>query len=266
MKLTGRRVPLLCTLHGADVFALRGGLLQRLQRFIAQRCDLLAPVSEAVAAELAALGVDRTRLRILPMGVPEPASGPEAARDAAHVLFVGRVVEKKGVPLLIRAVDRLRRRGTAVRLTIAGAGPELAACRALASELGVPAEFPGAIAHADVLRLFRRATVATMPSIVAPGGDTEGLGLVALEAMSCGCPVVAADLPAVRSFIDDGVNGFLFRAGDDLALAQALERVLADVAARERVAAGGRRRVRERFGWDGVAAAYAEALGALLHA
>jgi glycosyltransferase involved in cell wall biosynthesis len=261
-RLAGRRPPLVCTVHGADVFSLRGAGVDALRRFIVARCAWLGAVSGAIAAELRRLGATAAQVRILPMGVSEP-SGPAPERDADHVVFAGRVVEKKGLPVLLRAYAQLRARGSAARLTVAGGGPQLEQCRALAAELGAPVTFTGPVAQDQVLDLFRRATVSVMPSVVAADGDTEGLGLVALEAMMAGCPVIASDLPAVRTFVRDGDNGWLFPAGDATALAGVLGAALADAARRQQVAASGQAFARERFGWTGVAAAYAEALRAV---
>jgi glycosyltransferase involved in cell wall biosynthesis len=261
--LARRRPPLVCTVHGADVFSLRGAAFDALRRFILARCAWVGAVSEAIAAELRRLGAGPGQVLILPMGVSE-RSGPAPARDADHVVFAGRIVEKKGLPVLLRACARLRAQGSPVRLTVAGGGPQLEACRALARELQIPVTFTGPVAHADVLDLFRRATVAVMPSVVAADGDTEGLGLVALEAMMAGCPVIASDLPAVATYLRHDDNGVLFPAGDDAALAHWLLRLIGDEALRQRLAARGQRHARETFGWEAAAAAYRRAYARVL--
>ena len=255
--LAGRRPPLLCTVHGADVYALAGRGMGALRGFLARRCQALGAVSDAIGRELVLVGAPEDRVSILPMGVNEPAPAGNA-RDAGHIAFAGRLVEKKGVPVLLRAFARLRRSRPDAALTIAGAGPELEPCRALARalDLGAAVTFRGAITQDDVLGLFSRATIAVMPSIVAADGDTEGLGLVALEAMMCGCPVVASNLPAVATYLRHEDNGILFPAGDDAALATALARLLENAPLRLRIAAQGRRYASERFGWNATAAAY----------
>jgi glycosyltransferase involved in cell wall biosynthesis len=142
---------------------------------------------------------------------------------------------------------------------VAGGGPQLEASRELARDLGVAVTFTGPVEHAAVLDLFRRGTVAAMPSIVAADGDTEGLGLVALEAMMCGCPVVASNLPAVATYLRHEDNGILFPAGDDAALALALARLLDDAPLRQRLAVQARRYASDTFGWSAAAAAYERA-------
>jgi glycosyltransferase involved in cell wall biosynthesis len=256
--LAGRRPPLVCTVHGADVFSLRGAVFDGLRRFIVARCAWLGAVSDAIAAELRRLGATDAQARVLPMGVSEP-SGPAPGRDADHVVFAGRIVEKKGLPVLLRAFARLRAQGSSARLTVAGGGPQLEAGRELARDLGVAATFTGPVEHAVVLDLFRRGTVAVMPSIVAADGDTEGLGLVALEAMMCGCPVVASNLPAVATYLRHEDNGILVPAGDDAALALALARLLEDAPLRQRIAAQARRYASDSFGWNAAVAAYERA-------
>lgn len=264
-RLGGRHVPVVCTVHGADLFAFNHPWLRWLQRTLANRCERVAAVSEAVRAELVARGVDAHRIRVLPMGVPVPAEATPPRGDGDHLVFAGRLVGKKGVDVLLRAFREIRAARPRVRLTIAGGGPERARHEGLAGELGVaPAvAFTGPAPHEDVLALLRDATVVVVPSVVAEGGDTEGLGLVAIEAMAAGSPVVASDLPAIRGFIDDGATGLLFPAGDAGALARAVVRLLDDGALRARLGAAARRRAVAEFGWPVAAARYAREFAAL---
>ncbi len=89
-----------------------------------------------------------------------------------------------------------------------------------------------------------------VPSVVAQSGDQEGLGLVVVEAMGCGCAVVVSDVPAIRDIVSHGVNGVVFPAGDSGALAVALDQMRSDVALRQRLATSGRLAVLEQFDWS----------------
>ena len=265
--LAFRRVPLVCTAHGADVFGLRGAPARAVQRWVGAGCARVGAVSEALADELVRRGIPRERIRLLPMGidVPEPAP-PAPRRDPGLIAFAGRLVEKKGVGVLLQAFSQLQARRPGLRLCIAGGGPELERHRREADALGIDAaaSFLGPVSHDQVQDLFSRAAVAVMPSVTAADGDAEGLGLVMVEAMATGCPVITSDLPVVRGVIRPEETGLTFPERDAAALAAALERVLTDAALAERLGRRGRSEVAGRFSWQAVAAshaaAYAEAM------
>lgn len=251
-----RQVPVICTAHGADVLGLRGAAAGALQRWVARGCARVGVVSEALASELTARGVPQAKLRLMPMGVQVPARAPARGNPAGLVAFAGRLVEKKGFAVLLEAFARVVVEVPQARLCVAGGGPELEAHRRRAASLGLGGcvEFLGAVPHARVLDLFARASVGVMPSVTAADGDSEGLGLVMLEAMAAGCPMIASDLPAVRTVIRDGENGRLVPERDEAALARAILEVLHDPAKAARMAATALQDVARRFSWDAVAA------------
>jgi glycosyltransferase involved in cell wall biosynthesis len=265
--LAGRGLPLLCTSHGGDLFGLRGRLLTLLKRAVLARCDGVTVVSTAMRDEVARIAPG-TAVDVIPMGTDlagcfTPA--PEVARQADSIVFAGRLVEKKGVRHLLDAVAQLHRQGRAVRLQIAGSGPELAALRAQAQRLGIAdsVQFLGAVDHAELATWFRRAALAVVPSVVAADGDQEGFGLVIVEAMGCGCPVIASRLPAIDDIARDGETALLVPPGDAPALAQAIAAVLDDPAAAARRAATARTQALARFDWQPITERYAAVLSRL---
>jgi glycosyltransferase involved in cell wall biosynthesis len=257
----GRRLGLLVTSHGADLFALRARPLRWLKRWVARRADRLTVVSEAMVGELERLGVERGHVEVRPMGVDlrtRFVPDPSVPRSTDELLFVGRLVEKKGLTHLVAALPAVFAQRPRCRLTVAGFGPEEDALRAQCRELGVAdrVDFLGPVTQDALPALYRRATVFVAPFVQAASGDAEGLGLVMIEAAGCGCPVVASDLPAVRDVLDDRVP-----PGDPAALAAHLLAVLADAPeTRARRAEELRLRLLERFDWQAVAAGYAQVL------
>jgi glycosyltransferase involved in cell wall biosynthesis len=185
----------------------------------------------------------------------EPREGAQP-RGGGGVLFVGRLVRRKGVDGLIRAAAAARR---PYRVTIVGFGPEEAALRALAGELGVAArvEFTGRVDDAELAHRYAAADVFALPATLDERGDTEGLGVVLLEALAHGVPVVAADLGGITDIVENGVTGLLVPHGDPAALDAAIRRLLDDRALASRLAQAGAARVRERFGVESVARALA---------
>jgi glycosyltransferase involved in cell wall biosynthesis len=106
--------------------------------------------------------------------------------------------------------------------------------------------------------------VAVVPSVVASDGDQEGFGLVIVEAMGCGCPVIASRLPAIGDIAADGETALLVPPADADALAQAIAAVLDDPRGAEKRASAARDRVLERFDWGEISRRYADLLGQLI--
>jgi glycosyltransferase involved in cell wall biosynthesis len=165
------------------------------------------------------------------------------------VLAVARLVEKKGVDLLIRAAARLSAQGTEFAVRIAGEGPEWARLQRLAHELGVADRitFLGPLMESEVQTEYRRATVFALPCQVLPNGDRDGLPNVLLEAMAHGMPVVSTTLAGVREAVVPEESGLLIAPRDEAALADALRRLFVDGDLRARLGATARRHVAERF-------------------
>jgi glycosyltransferase involved in cell wall biosynthesis len=217
----------LVTSHGADLFALRAAPLQALKRWVARRAAGVTVVSGAMREELTRIGVDPSTVQVMPMGVdlavrfrPDPAV--ERSRD--ELLFVGRLVEKKGLRHLIDAMPAILRAHPTAFLTVAGFGPEEAQLREQARALGVAAQvrFLGPVRQEELPDLYRRAAVFVAPFVAGSSGDQEGLGLVLVEAAGCGCPVVAGDVPAVRDVVVDRRVGIRVPPGDATSLAAAV--------------------------------------------
>ncbi len=195
--------------------------------------------------------------------VPEPidlanwrkalASAEALPREPPSILCVAHLYPRKDVATLLAAVARLE---TDAVLRVAGAGPELARLRRLAVRLGLGsrAEFLGHVPFARLATEYRRARVFCLPS------RQEGFGIVFLEAMAAGLPVVAARAAAVPEVVADGECGTLVPPGDIAALAEVLGRMLGDPALRERLGEVGRRRA-ERYDAPRVAGEFLQAIG-----
>lgn len=227
-----RMPPFLVTAHGADLFALRQRLLQATKAFVARKAGSITVVSSHMRNELVAIGVQTAKIHVQPMGVDLQerfSVDPVVVRSRNEILFVGRLVEKKGLRHLIDAMPEILRACPAAHLAVVGFGPEEQARREQVVELGVAGSvsFAGALPQHELPALYRRAAVFVAPFVVGGGGDQEGLGLVLVEAAGCGCPVVVGDVPAVRDVIVDGRVGIGVPPGDAVALAAAVSATLA---------------------------------------
>jgi len=175
---------------------------------------------------------------------PRPRRGPGPFR----VLFVGRLVERKGVHRLVEAAVRWP---SDVVVEVVGEGPERPRLEALAQALRVAerVRFLGQVTAEELRRRYAEADVFVLPAVVDAKGDTEGLGVVLLEALAAGLPVVASAAGGIRDIVEHERTGLLVPPDDADALAAAVERVRRDPETAARWVACGQARIRDRFAW-----------------
>lgn len=223
-------------------------------RWYCRRSRLVA-ISESTRAMIAPYAGDR-EIPVIPYGVPLPDPAVEPDPDSAGdgvpvVLFVGRLVARKGVDRLLEALARIADR--AWRLEVVGFGPERDPLERRAERLGLSGRvaFLGRVSSAELVAAYRRAGCFVLPATLDERADTEGLGVVLLEAMAHGVPVVATRRGGIVDVVDDGRTGLLVE-DDPRALAAGIAAVLDDPARGRAMGEAGRERVRERFGWDSI--------------
>jgi len=260
-RIEPRTPPFLVTSHGADLFALRGRGLNALKRFVVRRATAVTVVSSAMRTELAAIGADVVKAEIQPMGVDLSerfTPDPSLVRSQDEILFVGRLVEKKGLRYLIEAMPSILADQPNAYLTVAGFGPEEAALRSQVQALGIDEKvnFIGAVAQTALPALYRRAAVFVAPFVRAASGDQEGLGLVCIEAMGCGCPVIASDLATSRDMFADGVDVICVPQANSSALVVAIQKSLSAPDKYSQAAIRNRQHLIQRFDWYAVSQRY----------
>jgi glycosyltransferase involved in cell wall biosynthesis len=214
----------------------------------AQGRDHLAALAPGPATvTLAHHGLDLQRF-------PAPALRHDGRRDGSdarapvRLLSVGRLVPKKGYDVLLAALGRLPR-DLAWRLVQIGGGPLKPALQREAARLGLAdrIDWRGAQPQEVVLAAYGDADLFVLASRVAPDGDRDGLPNVLMEAQSQGLAVLSTQLPGIGELIEDRGNGWLVPAGDEEALAQAMEQLIRDPQQRETLGAAGQARVRRAF-------------------
>ena len=259
----GERISFMVTSHGADLYALRGKLLNALKRFVIKRAAATTVVSEPMRDMLDALGVGEG-VSVQPMGTDLAqrfTPGQNQERSSNEILFVGRFVEKKGLRHLIAAFPLILEKRPDCRLNIAGFGPEEHKLRRQVEQLALvdKVRFLGAIPQDRLPALYRDAAVFVAPFVEASSGDQEGLGLVLVEAIGCGCPVVAGGVPAVRNTFE-AMGLRCVRADDKEQLAAAVIEILGDTEETATNAAHLREAVVRIFDWEHVANTYVDLL------
>lgn len=163
------------------------------------------------------------------------------------VVSTARLIEKKGLGDLVEACRILRERDAPVRLEVAGDGPLLDELRSAAERAGLEGAFPGARPHEEVRALYDRGAIFCLPCVVASTGDRDGLPTSVLEAMAYGVPVVTTAVNGLPDVVIDGETGLVVPEHDPPALADALERLLADPELAVRLGERGRRHVESAF-------------------
>jgi glycosyltransferase involved in cell wall biosynthesis len=252
-----RRLPVVATYHAGSM--VKGNprvdwLLRAYERFVLPR--VFARAAGLVAVSPVSLAWATGRAELIPPGVdlkqfsPGTAGAPSLGRPPT-LLYVGRLEQTsawKGVDVLVRALAILRQQFPNARLHLVGEGDAVAALRRLAGSLGVgdAVHVLGRHSGAELVEQYRAADVVVLPSLTA----AESFGIVLIEAMACGKPVIGSDVGGIPFVVRDDETGLLVPPGDEVALAKACARLLSDPEATAALAARGERSVRERFSWQ----------------
>ncbi|WP_128380041.1 glycosyltransferase [Streptomyces cavernae] len=222
-------------------------------------CDRIIATCHDEVGELSAMGIPRGKAAVVPCGVdpsrftPHGPAGPRGT--ARRLLQIGRLVPRKGAAVSIQALARV----PDAELVVVGGppadrlddDPEARRLRAVAARAGVAdrVRLTGGLPPEDIPALLRAADVVLCPA------DYEPFGLVPLEAMGCGTPVIASAVGGHLDTIDDPVTGRLVPPGDRNALSEAITDLLGNPAQAAACGAAGRRRVLAHYGWNRVAKA-----------
>lgn len=241
------RRPVVTTLHGTDVFqAGRYALGSFLLEESAKRSNHVTVVSRALGNALGDSVL--CPVSVIPNGVDTVWFSPpdDLVRDSL-ILYVGSLIERKGVKYLVEALHLLDGRLADYQLAIVGDGPLRPELEILAHRLGVSDRvgFLGAVSRDDVREHMRRARLLVLPSV------EEGMGVVLIEAMACGTPVIGSDVGGISEVIDNSV-GRVFPVADPVAIAGAIEAILLDEQYWARMSRAARRRAESQYSWDRV--------------
>jgi glycosyltransferase involved in cell wall biosynthesis len=242
--------PLAVTFHGFDVtthpeFRRDWEMTKRWRELVSNGHRLLA-VSEFIGEQLEGLGAPKDNVERHYIGIPIPPDRGQLQRSGA-ILFVGRLVEKKGCDLLLQAVAQLPHELRRAPVRIVGDGPERSRLERMADRLGVDAVFLGTQPPDVVDEEMWSASVFVGPSRVASTGDTEGLGMVLLEAAARRLPVITARVGGTPEAVADGATGYVVDPDDPEAIAVRLRQIFGHSQFATQLGAAGRKRVVAHF-------------------
>lgn len=220
--------------HGADVVSMNKGIMLPLKRRALRNATDITVVSQHLENVVKSI-YPLARTHIIPMGCWTSNFNSKYRKEnyfhqngKTVILFVGRLAEKKGVTYLIQAMNNVD-----AKLVIVGSGPLENQLHMQAKTLGDKIEFLGSKTHEQLKEIYASADIFVAPSITAKDGDQEGFGLVILEAMASGLPVVASNSGGIVDIISNNKNGFLVEEKDVNALSNILQRLSKDEKLRE---------------------------------
>lgn len=206
--------PLIITVHGSDITLLSKNLLAgQVMRFVLKRADRVIAVSNFLKGEVEKMGVPQERIDVIYGGVTLSEDSEPFEPDGRVVTFIGSLVPQKGVDVLIAAFKKIETENT--NLIIVGDGPERRRLEAMAKG---NIQFLGR--RKGIKNVLEKSEVLVLPS------KEEGFGLVLLEAMAAGVPVVAANVGGIPEIVADGQSGILVERENIEQLAEAIDRVL----------------------------------------
>lgn len=248
-------VPYSFTLHGSAIFfeAKTWRLDEKLDR-----AAFVACISNFTRSQAAVFAASETmsRIHLIHCGI-EPATLSPVVHEgrAKRLIFVGRVVEQKGLGVLFDSLDLVAGEAPDLELVVVGDGPDRAKLERQANDRGFGdrVQFVGSKSPADVAALLATADIFVLPSFA------EGVPVVLMEALGSGLPVVASFVGGIPELVEDGVTGFLVPPGEPVALADRISTLVADPALRSDFGKAGRAQVVAEFD----AAAEATRLGSL---
>jgi colanic acid/amylovoran biosynthesis glycosyltransferase len=240
------RVPLVVTLHGSDV-TVKMNFHKRYDDLWRETSMFLC-VSEFIKDAALQAGFPEEKLLKLFIGVDREVFRPVDAKwDSNLIVFVGRLVEKKGCSYLLEAMAQVQKKHAKAHTVVIGDGPLRGSLEAMARQLNVSCEFLGAQSAPVVREWMSRARIFCAPSVTAANGDSEGFGMVFAEAQAMGTPVVSFRHGGIPEVVLHEETGLVAEERNVTDLATQLSRLLEDNALWSRLSEQGVAVIRERF-------------------
>jgi len=262
-------IPHIITVHGGDIFGLRGRLLRRAKRFALLGADGITVNSSATETAVRELVAKDLLLERIPMGIElqqtaemsdkvNELRGLYKKNSGPLLIFVGRVVEEKGLADLLAAIRMLLADSMEVNLLVVGEGQDKTAMEQLTSDFGIVSNvyFAGWQPSELIPNYLTAADIFIGPSRTAENGWVEAQGLTFIEAMMVGTPVIATRVGGIVDSVRHEQTGLLVDERSPAQIAQAIKRLFADPQLAKRLSVNGRKMVEENFSQESSAKAF----------
>lgn len=256
------KIPYIATAHAGDVFPLKSSFFRFFSALAVKNSDFCTANSSYTKKELKKISVEKD-VSVIPMGVDtglfsQKNKSLNLRRNFGikkeFILSVGRLAEKKGIKYLIRAMENVVKKFPEAKLVIVGDGPERGNLETLAKnlELSKKVIFAGKISSRNLPEFYATADLFVGPSIVTESGDTEGLGVVFLEALASGTCVIGSNVGGIPDIIEHNKTGILVRQKDAKQLSDSIIKLLLNKKLRKSLALNGQRKVKNLYSWDSI--------------
>jgi len=257
------RMKHITTAHAGDVFTIKNSkYFKKFGSFVLRNSDKITANSNYT--KNAILSIEhkiRNNVEIIPMGVDIIRFNPkwknslnlkEIYKTKYLILSVGRLVEKKGIKYLIMAMKYIIEEFSDCKLLIGGSGPEKDNLEKLISELGLSDKvfLTGYIKNSELPSYYASSDVFVLPSTITKEGDTEGLGIVLLEAIACGTPVIGSDVGGIRDIINNNENGLLAKTKNPKDIANKIIKIISNKKLKNRFSKNGLKMIKENYSWN----------------
>ncbi len=257
------RIPLVISVHGSDVFIFKKNILRNLLLFATYCADIVTVNSSASLKALESID-NKSKKQIIPMGIDisnfSPLRKDEYLKKSLNIqglflLAVGRIVEVKGFKYIIESIPEIIKRHGDAKLVIIGNGPEKNNLESLARNLGLENSviFLGETQNTELPKYYASADIFIGPSIQTKDGTTEAFGIVFLEALASGVPVITTGVGGIGDIIQNEINGIVIPQKESSAIESAVEKIHTDKNLKSKIIHNGFVTVREKFSWNQIA-------------
>lgn len=262
-------IPFIVTSHGGDLYGLKGHQLTQIKKRVAESSTAMSVVSSAMKTYLTEQNIHPRVLKVIPMGIDFKnrfSVQSEIQRKSYEILFVGRLVPKKGLCFLLEAISLLTNKYPQLSLKIVGFGPEEKNLKSLVKQLKLEkyVQFLGALSQDQLPQFYQSATVFVAPFIRADNGDQEGLPVALMEAIGCACPIIAGQVAGLEDLLGDDLQQITVNPRN----IENLARAIADVFENQKEAQERSERIRLRtisfIDWENVSQSYAKLINSCI--
>jgi len=258
------------TIHGEEVHLSKRYNMLFALRWLVNNSSKTITNSTATRKFCLEAGLDGEKINIIPFGVDTEFFRPlDVYKDENifQILSVGYLIERKGFEYLIRAMPQVLKEHKHVRLKIVGSGPLEAKLKELIYELslGDEVEIVKNVSDGELLMIYNSADLFVLPSIVDSQGNTEGLGVVLLEAMACGLPVIGSDVGGIPDIINEGISGLLVQEKKISDISKTVLLLMEDDELRKKLVDSSLDMVKNKFSWKHVSKDYVDVYNEVLN-
>jgi glycosyltransferase involved in cell wall biosynthesis len=255
------KIPYINTIYGEEVYLAKRYHMGWILKLLVNNSTKTLAISSATLSACHDIGLDPKKLQIIPFGVDTTFFRPlniPPKDEFFNILSVGYLIERKGHEYLIRAINEIHEERDDIRLQIIGSGPLKNKLENLINDLGLDEKIKmvGNVSDEELLQYYNSSDLFILPAIIDSQGNTEGLGVVLLEAMACRIPVIGSNIGGITDIINNAENGLLVPEKDIYQLSQSILLLMEKNKFRLKLAAQGYEDVKHKFSWQIIAKKY----------